>query len=256
MRRTKLPTIVGVAVVLGWGGGLTLRAQEMDDWTAQTNASYYLQQAQSYYMTAQQKFEAGEYDESADLANKAREYAEKFRAATRLRNRYYQAVRLIREAETLISDARRLKVSEEDLAPSVERFDDANAFFNNRDWDAAIAAAQQSIALTRDLLARLQARQGPTPQTGGRVLTEAEEGWKTYTVRLIPQRRDCLWRIAEYDFIYGDPWKWPAIWKANKDQIVDPDLIYPGQVFRIPPLPEAERTKQLGPGEYRPRTRR
>ena len=55
-----------------------------------------------------------------------------------------------------------------------------------------------------------------------------------YEVRLIPERRDCLWRIAEYEEIYGDPFKWPTIYSANKQLIKDPDLIYPGQVFSIP----------------------
>ena len=60
-----------------------------------------------------------------------------------------------------------------------------------------------------------------------------------YTVRLIPERRDCLWRIAEYKFIYGDPWKWPVIYKANKEEIgSNPHLIFPGQVFDIPALDE------------------
>lgn len=60
-------------------------------------------------------------------------------------------------------------------------------------------------------------------------------GIKTYyTVRLIPDKRDCLWRIAEYDFIYGDPFLWPRIWKTNKKEILNPDLIYPKQVFVIP----------------------
>jgi|GEM_PF-776461 len=65
--------------------------------------------------------------------------------------------------------------------------------------------------------------------------SEMAEGWKNYTVRLIPERRDCLWRIAEYKDIYGDPFKWTRIYKANKGQIKNPDLIYPGQVFDIPP---------------------
>lgn len=58
-----------------------------------------------------------------------------------------------------------------------------------------------------------------------------------YVVRLIPERRDCLWRIAEYDFIYGNPWQWRKIYDANRDIIDDPDLIYPGQKLVIPPLP-------------------
>jgi len=45
---------------------------------------------------------------------------------------------------------------------------------------------------------------------------------------------ECLWWIAEYKQIYNDPFMWPLIYKANRDKIKDPDLIYPGQVFRIP----------------------
>ncbi|HQJ40423.1 MAG TPA: hypothetical protein PK449_02575 [Exilispira sp.] len=61
---------------------------------------------------------------------------------------------------------------------------------------------------------------------------------KTYVVRLIPQRRDCLWRIAGYPFIYNNPYLWPLIWIANLDIITNPDLIFPGQVLIIPPLPQ------------------
>jgi len=54
-------------------------------------------------------------------------------------------------------------------------------------------------------------------------------------VRLIPERRDCLWRIAEYDFIYGNPYLWPKIWRRNRKLIQHPDLIYPGWKLVIPP---------------------
>ncbi len=56
-----------------------------------------------------------------------------------------------------------------------------------------------------------------------------------YTVRLIPDRRDCLWRIAEYKDIYGDPYLWPNIWRRNRKLIQNPDLIYPGWQLVIPP---------------------
>jgi len=56
-----------------------------------------------------------------------------------------------------------------------------------------------------------------------------------YTVRLIPERRDCLWRIAEYTDIYGDPYLWPKIWRRNRKLIQNPDLIYPGWQLVIPP---------------------
>jgi len=51
--------------------------------------------------------------------------------------------------------------------------------------------------------------------------------WKVYT-------GECLWKIAAYPEVYGDAVKWPLIYRANKDQIKDPDLIYPNQVLEIP----------------------
>jgi nucleoid-associated protein YgaU len=59
--------------------------------------------------------------------------------------------------------------------------------------------------------------------------------YPVYVVRLIPERRDCLWRIAEYDFIYGNPYLWPKIWRRNRKLIQHPDLIYPGWKLVIPP---------------------
>ena len=56
-----------------------------------------------------------------------------------------------------------------------------------------------------------------------------------YVVRLIPERRDCLWRIAEYNFIYSNPYLWPKIWRRNRKLIQHPDLIYPGWKLVIPP---------------------
>ena len=40
--------------------------------------------------------------------------------------------------------------------------------------------------------------------------------------------------IAGYDRIYGDTMKWPRLYRANRDKIEDPDLIYPDQVLNVP----------------------
>lgn len=45
---------------------------------------------------------------------------------------------------------------------------------------------------------------------------------------------ECLWWISEYKHVYNDPFMWPLIYKANRDKINNPDLIYPDQVFSIP----------------------
>ena len=43
-----------------------------------------------------------------------------------------------------------------------------------------------------------------------------------------------LWRIAAR--VYGSGFRYTEIYKANLDQIRNPDLIYPGQVFKLPAL--------------------
>jgi len=49
---------------------------------------------------------------------------------------------------------------------------------------------------------------------------------------VIVQPGNSLWRIARAT--YGAGVRYSVIYNANKSQIGDPDLIYPGQVFRIP----------------------
>jgi nucleoid-associated protein YgaU len=43
---------------------------------------------------------------------------------------------------------------------------------------------------------------------------------------------DTLSAIAQQ--VYGDASQWPRIFEANRDQIFNPNLIFPGQVLRIP----------------------
>jgi len=48
------------------------------------------------------------------------------------------------------------------------------------------------------------------------------------------KKGDYLSKIAKE--VYGDAMKYPVIFEANKPMLKDPELIYPGQVLRIPPL--------------------
>jgi nucleoid-associated protein YgaU len=45
---------------------------------------------------------------------------------------------------------------------------------------------------------------------------------------------DTLSKIAQK--FYGDMMKYPVIFEANKPMLKSPDLIYPGQILRIPPM--------------------
>jgi nucleoid-associated protein YgaU len=67
------------------------------------------------------------------------------------------------------------------------------------------------------------------------LIAQAEEKGKPAAAGLYEvQRGDYLWRIARKPDIYGDPYAWIKIYTYNRDQISDPNLIYPNQTFRIP----------------------
>lgn len=53
-------------------------------------------------------------------------------------------------------------------------------------------------------------------------------------VRHIVKRGQTLPQIAAQPEVYGDSSLWPLIYKANRDQISDPAVLWPGQILRIP----------------------
>lgn len=59
---------------------------------------------------------------------------------------------------------------------------------------------------------------------------------KYYKVQYRKVGTDSLWKIASYDFIYGDGNLWKKIYEANKDKIKDPNIIINGQILLIPNL--------------------
>jgi nucleoid-associated protein YgaU len=74
----------------------------------------------------------------------------------------------------------------------------------------------------------------------GKVIARVETPFSRQAVRVatadeafvIVQPGNSLWRIARRT--YGQGLQYSVIYQANKDQIRDPDLIYPGQVFELP----------------------
>jgi nucleoid-associated protein YgaU len=50
--------------------------------------------------------------------------------------------------------------------------------------------------------------------------------------RVVIQPGNNLWRISRV--LYGSGNKYVTLYQANKDQIRDPDMIYPGQIFKTP----------------------
>jgi len=51
---------------------------------------------------------------------------------------------------------------------------------------------------------------------------------------VVVQPGNSLWRIARRT--YGSGFRYTVIFAANRDQVTNPDLIYPGQVLHTPPV--------------------
>jgi len=59
---------------------------------------------------------------------------------------------------------------------------------------------------------------------GGNVLQIRPDAPDRYVVK----KGDTLWGIS--NMYFHEPWRWPEIWRLNKDEIRNPHLIYPGDV--------------------------
>ena len=72
-----------------------------------------------------------------------------------------------------------------------------------------------------------------TQPTSEPVVEKPVEVQKPQNDSYLVVRGDSLWKIAGKPDIYGNPYQWPLIYKANRDKINDADLIYPGQNLTI-----------------------
>ena len=89
--------------------------------------------------------------------------------------------------------------------------------------------ATPAPATTTTATATTTAAVTPAPTTTTAAVTPAPQGIVGYVV----QKGDHLWGISAKRAVYGDPYQWPLLYKRNRDEIYDPDLIYPGQVLHI-----------------------
>ncbi|MEI4486878.1 LysM peptidoglycan-binding domain-containing protein [Frigidibacter sp. MR17.14] len=87
---------------------------------------------------------------------------------------------------------------------------------------AAPAATQAPVQAMAGTPANPAAPAETAPVTGGLVQITVQPGYS-------------LWKIAQRN--YGDGVEYVRLFEANRDQIRNPDLIYPGQVFTIPAKP-------------------
>lgn len=100
------------------------------------------------------------------------------------------------------------------------RFDDGKAFI---DGEAADAATKERVILAVGNVDGVE--------TVDEELTIATDDGSESEMYVV-EAGDTLWAIATA--AYGDGNRYPEIFEANKPMLSDPDLIFPGQVLRIP----------------------
>ncbi len=115
--------------------------------------------------------------------------------------------------------------------------------------EAAIAAARELAASSRlkaadelrhkddekeRLAATEKARRLAEEKARLKAIEDAQRKASLKPAFHLVNRGECLWVISEYEKVYDNPFQWPLIYKANRSQIRDPDLIFPGQDFKIP----------------------
>jgi len=61
-----------------------------------------------------------------------------------------------------------------------------------------------------------------------------EDIFEVYSTIYVVKKGDTLPGIAARHEIYNDSFMWPLVYKANRDQIKDPKIIYVGQDLKIP----------------------
>ena len=86
--------------------------------------------------------------------------------------------------------------------------------------------------LTRDL--RDAERQYSTLSTQIEELTRQKDELEALPKSWVLQYGECLWIVAGYEEIYGDPLKWPRLWRGNKDLVEDPDWVLAGWELKVP----------------------
>jgi len=203
-----------------------------------SNNKFYLESLNMNKL-AMEMYEIGDYDASSGFAEEAIRYAQLSDELV--------STQLIAEAKRLIAWADKNNIKAKfpnNYNEGIEQYEIAVASHSNESWNESITAAINAI----EIFAAFESTGRPATTT---VAVSSRTGLvRQYTVRTWRVERDCLWTIAGYPWVFGDPWKWRELYNANKDKMpepANPDLVLPGMVLDIPSI-QGE-TRQ---GMYRP----
>ena len=209
---------VTMAIFLGIS---TLSAQSLLD-------NEFYNKAKALVAQSEQALQAGDYDTAASLAAEAKDNLAKSDDYVATMLMFYRANGWLGQANDRIAYAKSIKADtnfKDAYNTAVTAAGGAKEALDAKDYDKSIGLSKTAIAALANV-GPVTAKAPAEP-----VLPQY------YTVRLVISKRDCFWRIAEFPFVYNDPWKWRLLYDANKSLLENPDnanLIEPGQRFVIP----------------------
>ena len=178
---------------------------------------------------AVETYDFGDYDASTGFAEESIRY-------TYLSDEFV-AVQLITEARRLLdwADANNMAARQSYYYYEARTHYEVSVTSHaNDDLDLSISSAIRSIQILTMLQSGNAVPPPPAAVQGG-----ASPLPRQYTVRPWSVSRDCLWKIAGYSWVYGDPTKWRELYNANRSRLPNPnnpDLIHPGFVLEIPSI--------------------
>ena len=196
---------------------------------------------------SEQAYQNGDYDAAASLAKESTANFKKSDAYVEKMMGFYRANGWLQRADERLAYAKGIDADinfKDAFEKALQYVADAKIMLEAEEYVRSAYFSKKGIAA----LQNIREIAAPAPAVVTPAEPQAPPLPSSYTVRLIIARRDCFWRIAEYPFVYNDPWKWRTLYEANKSILTDPknpDLIEPGQVFTIPSLQGEERE-----GEY------
>lgn len=214
LRISRVILLSGAVLSLGMAGGCATTSQQTAPPTAQQNtaakdaAAQAIAAAKAAYSDVEAKGYAwtttGPLIAQAEKAFKAGDYAKATELANKAKaeaeagiNQYYLAKGL--------ANLQKLQKMKSSMTPSqLAQLKQAEQYYSE-------SKGKPLYDLTEKMLAEM-----PSMPT-------------SYTV----VKGNTLWGIASMSDIYGNPFEWPLIYKANAAKIHDPDLIFPGQTFSI-----------------------
>jgi len=137
------------------------------------------------------------------------------------------------DSETAISLANKAR-DQAELAENQYYLEQAKVMFSEASAVQGLNASQQNALSEADkAIKNAEGRKAYDLLTP--LLAEIRAASMQYEV----VRGDSLWAISGRPETYSNPYQWPLIFKANRDQIKDADLIHPGQTFDVDRNPSA-----------------